>query len=174
MSRRKKRGQQEVELNMASMLDMAFQLLSFFILTFHPPPLEAQISLRLPPAKMVANPTGKNEAGDQENIKPVDIKGVNTLTITVSAKKNGEIDFANSSTGVLNQSVTSLAELKAKLQGILKNPDSPFEQVIIQSSPGLHYGELMKVVDVCTQQKISDGSGGTKKLDKLSFEQMPK
>ena len=70
MSRRKKRGQQEVELNMASMLDMAFQLLSrSSFSSFHPPPLGAQMSLRLPPAKMVANPTGKNEAGD-ENIKP--------------------------------------------------------------------------------------------------------
>jgi biopolymer transport protein ExbD len=167
------RSQQEVELNMASMLDMAFQLLSFFILTFHPPPLEAQISLRLPPAKAVSNPTGKNEAGDQDKT-PVDIKGVNTLTITVTAKRNGDIDFNNNSTGLGNQPVTSLAELKARLQAILKNPDSPFEQVIVQSSPGLRYGELMKVVDVCTQQKISDGSGGTKKLDKLSFEEMPK
>ena len=170
MSRRKTRGQQEVELNMASMLDMAFQLLTFFILTFRPPPLEGQISLRLPPAKMVANPTGKNEAGNQDKT-PVDIKGVNTLTITVSAKKDGDIDFDNNSTGVGNQPVTSLAELSAKLQGILKNPDSPFEQVIVQSSPGLRYGELMQVVNVCTRQKFPDGQ---KKLDKLSFEEMPK
>ena len=31
------------------MLDMAFQLLTFFILTFRPAPIEGQISLRLPP-----------------------------------------------------------------------------------------------------------------------------
>ncbi len=31
------------------MLDMAFQLLAFFVLTFRQAPLEGQISLRLPP-----------------------------------------------------------------------------------------------------------------------------
>ena len=36
---RRRRGhhsQEEVELNLAAMLDMAFQLLTFFILTFRP------------------------------------------------------------------------------------------------------------------------------------------
>ena len=32
------------------MLDMAFQLLAFFILTFRPPPGEDKIFLKLPPA----------------------------------------------------------------------------------------------------------------------------
>ena len=43
------RSQEEVELNLAAMLDMAFQLLAFFILTFQAGPLEGQINLRLPP-----------------------------------------------------------------------------------------------------------------------------
>ena len=39
MRRKKKsRGKEEVELNLAAMLDMAFQLLAFFILTFRPSP----------------------------------------------------------------------------------------------------------------------------------------
>jgi biopolymer transport protein ExbD len=37
---KKKRNQGEVELNLAAMLDMAFQLLTFFILTFKPAPVE--------------------------------------------------------------------------------------------------------------------------------------
>ena len=41
--------QQSVELKLAAMLDMAFQLLTFFILTFRPAPIEGQIDLRLPP-----------------------------------------------------------------------------------------------------------------------------
>ena len=39
---RKKNAQEEVELNLAAMLDMAFQLLTFFILTFRPPPVEGR------------------------------------------------------------------------------------------------------------------------------------
>ena len=47
MARRKK--QEGVELNLAAMLDMAFQLLTFFILTFRPAPVEGQVDLLLPP-----------------------------------------------------------------------------------------------------------------------------
>ena len=86
---RKKRPQQDVTLNLAAMLDMAFQLLTFFILTFQPPPVEGQISLRLPPAQVVANATGKNDAGSTD--KPaIDIKGVDTLTLTIFANDSGD------------------------------------------------------------------------------------
>ena len=54
MARRKRsRGKEEVELNLAAMLDMAFQLLTFFILTFKPAPVEGDIALRLPPPQPI-------------------------------------------------------------------------------------------------------------------------
>ena len=56
MRRRKRRLQGEVELNLASMLDMAFQLLAFFILTFRPAPAEGQLLLHLPPPEPIAKP----------------------------------------------------------------------------------------------------------------------
>jgi biopolymer transport protein ExbD len=37
---RKHRDQGSVEMNLAAMLDMAFQLLTFFILTIRPAPME--------------------------------------------------------------------------------------------------------------------------------------
>ena len=40
---KKHRSTEDVTLNVTAMLDMAFQLLAFFILTFRPPPGEAQI-----------------------------------------------------------------------------------------------------------------------------------
>jgi hypothetical protein len=40
-----------------------------------------------------------------------------------------------------------------------------FEQVVIQASPNLDWGELMKVVEVCTKQQYSDG----RKLSRLSL-----
>ena len=43
-------------LNVTAMLDMAFQLLAFFVLTFKPPPAEAQIFLKLPPYQAVLGP----------------------------------------------------------------------------------------------------------------------
>ena len=53
MSKRKKSSDEEVSLNVTAMLDMAFQLLAFFVLTFKPPPAEFQIFLKLPPAQAV-------------------------------------------------------------------------------------------------------------------------
>ena len=62
MRRRRHRGRSkhDVELNLAAMLDMAFQLLAFFILTFRPSPVEGELALNLPPPRAVARPV---EAG---------------------------------------------------------------------------------------------------------------
>jgi biopolymer transport protein ExbD len=41
----------EPDLPITPMLDMSFQLLSFFIMTFRPAPTEVQIAMALPPAE---------------------------------------------------------------------------------------------------------------------------
>ncbi|MCE9568203.1 MAG: biopolymer transporter ExbD [Planctomycetes bacterium] len=56
----------EADLPITPMLDMSFQLLSFFIMTFHPSPTEGQIALALPPSD---NPGG-NERFDVQIEKP--------------------------------------------------------------------------------------------------------
>src|SRR5277367_3608019 len=78
MRKKKHRGSETVELNMAAMLDMAFQLLTFFILTFKPAPVESQIRLRMPlPAPMQG---GTASAGANENNKDL-VKDFSTLPI---------------------------------------------------------------------------------------------
>jgi biopolymer transport protein ExbD len=163
VSRHKKKKQEGVTLNLAAMLDMAFQLLTFFILTFRPAPVEGQVALRLPPAQAVANATGKNDAGKED--KPaVDIKGVDTLTITLFSQ-SGNLDQM----GVGATEVKNLTDMAVELAKAFKDPNSPFEQVIIQSSPKLRYGELMRVVELCTHQTKADGQH----LGKLSFIEIP-
>jgi biopolymer transport protein ExbD len=163
--RRKRRSQSEVELNLAAMLDMAFQLLTFFILTFRPTPIEGQISLRLPPPQpVVASKEGEKAGSDLKNTNPV--QGVNTLTISVFANpRTGEIQ----SLGVGETQVPSIAALSGRLKEVFSDPGNPFDQVIIQVTDACRYDELMKVVDVCTHQVLPDG----KKLSKLSFVEVP-
>ena len=67
--RKKKKGSENVELNLAAMLDMAFQLLAFFILTFKPAPIEGQINLKLPPPKPVAGAPGGQAPGENDKNK---------------------------------------------------------------------------------------------------------
>jgi biopolymer transport protein ExbD len=60
---------------------------------------------------------------------------------------------------------SSLAALDRRLAAVLGSEGSAFDQVIIQVDSRLRYEELMRVVDVCTRQKLPDG----RPLTKLSF-----
>ena len=163
--KRKSRSQQEVELNLAAMLDMAFQLLAFFILTFRQPPLEGQIALRLPPPQAtVVVKNGQSAGSDLENKNP--LQGMNTLTVSVSADpKTGGI----SGLRVGESPVTGIAALDGRLKELFGDQGNPFDQVVIQVSDSCRYDELMKIIDVCTHQTLPGG----KKLSKLSFVELP-
>lgn len=163
MSRRrhKRRSQGDVELNLAAMLDMAFQLLTFFILTFRPAAVEGQVSLRLPPPEAVSNVRGQKAGSDVENKNP--LQGLNTLTISVVGTSNGSIQ----SMAVDGAPVHGIEGLRSRLR-VAFGPDSAFEQVIVQVGSELRYDELMRVVDVCTEQKLPNGE----KLSKLSFAEL--
>jgi biopolymer transport protein ExbD len=148
-----------VELNLAAMLDMAFQLLTFFILTFQPPPLEGQLVMRLPTAKPLGC-QGEGPIGDVVSSHLPKIEKHDTLLISVTARSG-----AIGAISVDNRSARDLPELNRLLKGVFDNRDSPFEQVVLQVSDGLRYEELLKTVEVCLEQRLPDGS----KLAKLSF-----
>jgi len=163
--RKKKRKQEDIELNVTAMLDMAFQLLTFFILTFRPAPVEGQVLLRMPPPQPVTNINSGQKAGsDASNTNPV--QGLNTLLITVIANNTGDIrQLAVGETTMSN----SLGALGQKVGQLLGDEGSAFDQVIIQVDSRLTYEALMKVIDICTQQKLSNGQP----LSKLSFVELP-
>ncbi len=149
---------------MAAMLDMAFQLLAFFILTFRPAPVEGQIMLRMPPAQPVTPVRSAAQAGsDAENTDPV--QGLNSLVISVIPNAAGDIG----SLAIGEGPVGGLAGLNDRLRTILGDQSSPFDQVVIQVGSGLRYDALMSVVDVCTRQRLPNGE----KLSKLSFVELP-
>jgi biopolymer transport protein ExbD len=167
MPRRRKhrrRSADGVELNLAAMLDMAFQLLTFFILTFRPAPVEGQISLRMPPAEPVTPVQSAVEAGQNpENTDPV--AGLNSLVVSVIPNDAGGIG----SMAIGESPIATLAGLNDRLKTVLSDAASPFDQVVIQVGSGLRYDALMGVVDVCTRQHLPDGQ----RLTKLSFVELP-
>jgi biopolymer transport protein ExbD len=162
--RRRKREQGDVELNLAAMLDMAFQLLTFFILTFRPAPIEGQVLLRMPPPKPVTAVVGGQAAGsNEENTNP--LKGLTTLVITIGANNAGNLQQIR----VGDSSSAAVPAFERRLRDLLSDPGSGFDQVIIQVDSRLRYEALMQVVDVCTRQKLPSGE----KLTKLSFVELP-
>jgi biopolymer transport protein ExbD len=162
--KRKKRTQGEVELNLAAMLDMAFQLLTFFILTFKPAPVEGQVLLRMPPPMPVTNLNTNQKAGsDTQNKNP--IQGLTTLIISALANTDGSLQqLAIGETGL-----GGISAFEQQLTTILGDPGSGFDQVIIQVDSRLRYEELMRVIDVCTRQRLPSGE----LLSKLSFVELP-
>src|SRR6516225_5844763 len=86
--KRKRPQTEEVTLNLAAMLDMAFQLLAFFILTFKPNPVEGQINLNLPPPVPIADMKEKQEEADDSG---AGMAAAKTLTITITAAPNGQV-----------------------------------------------------------------------------------
>jgi len=164
MSRRrkkKKHGAEAVELNLAAMLDMAFQLLTFFILTFKPAPVEGEIMLRMPQASGQVKTAGQS-LGNKDKDDPV--ASLDTLTISVLPAPGGRIK-----TVMFEADPIPLEALEGRLRSMLSDPNSTLKQVVIQAGSALRYDELMGVVDKCTRQKFANGEP----LKKLSFVELP-
>jgi len=160
--KKRQRGNGEVELNLAAMLDMAFQLLTFFILTFKPAPVEADIALRLPPPQPATSPDtdqGRRGPGEDRNRTSYDPL-LHTLVISVAPDKAGNVG-----TLAVGDDVVSVAQLDGRLRAIFGNRELEFDQVIVQAGPRLRYEALMKIIDTCSRQTLASGAN----LKKLSF-----
>ncbi len=163
-SRKHKRKQEGVKLNLAAMLDMAFQLLAFFILTFKPAPVEGQVNLRLPPAQPVTVVKGGQAAGSNTN-NPNPLQGLNSLVISIYARPDGTVNTIQ----VLDAALNNIPQAEKRIHLELAQKGSVLDQVALQIDSKLKYEELMKVVDVCTRAKLPDG----KPLAKLTFVELP-
>src|SRR4051795_5638446 len=74
-----KRKAEEVEVQITPMLDMAFQLLTFFILTFHPMPTEGQFSMNLLPASPASEMKGEAAEAATAPSVPASLKTLPTV-----------------------------------------------------------------------------------------------
>ena len=138
-----------VELNVTAMLDMAFQLLAFFILTFRPGPFEPAVKLHMPSTQAAAigeGPPPVTERIGQSPFKPADI---NTLRINLFSTSGG-LDRMT----INDLPAETFEVLRDKMHTMLTNPGSPIEQVIVQASEGLQYHEVMKIVGICLENKL--------------------
>jgi biopolymer transport protein ExbD len=161
MSRRP--STEDVQLNVTAMLDMAFQLLAFFILTFKPPPGEDQIYLKLPPPQPVAGMLGTQKAGSDETKDPKDVKTTKSLTVNLDDNKTGSITDVRVGIPTIAMKPIAYHELESELRGYFKAKDEneaggqkgnargDYEQVVINASPTLRWEEVMKVIDLCTK-----------------------
>jgi len=153
----------EVDIPITPMLDMAFQLLTFFILTYRPAPTEGQFSMNLLPAQKATEIT-KEQPKDTAptTIDPV----LRTLKTTLRAGENGLIGEMT----LADKKIAGMAELKTELESFVNDPILSFDQAVINIDPQLKYSEVVKVIDVFSSLK--DPTGKPKPLTKISFSEL--
>jgi biopolymer transport protein ExbD len=165
---KRKRTVEEVQLNLAAMLDMAFQLLAFFILTFRPSPVEGQLLLNLPPPTPVTKVS--SAGGDGPAVPTSDVE---PLLLSVTADDSGMVSGVTAFSGDTGfrgpADPANLQRLNQILREAISVEGSLYEQILIQVDPGLRYDELMKVIDVCLKQTLPDGTP----LTKINFTELP-
>lgn len=150
----------EVEIQVTPMLDMAFQLLTFFILTYAPAPVEGQYSMNLLPAAPAIdmNADAPVEAPLEE---ASDVPALlRTLTTSLYSRADGTLDQIR----VGEVELASLDELREHLKVIKAEPILPFDQAVLQADPRLSYSELMRVIDVFAGPEVG--------ITKLSFSRL--
>ena len=150
---------QEVEIPITPMLDMAFQLLTFFILTYRPAPAEGQFSMNLLPAQpatVISKEAPKDES--TSNDLPTELRTLQTVLRAGPGGQIGQITLSDNP-------IASLDALKTELESLVNDPNLSFEQALIKVDRDLKYSELIKVVDIYSSLK-------PKPLTKISFAEL--
>jgi biopolymer transport protein ExbD len=145
---RRRRPQAGVELNLAAMLDMAFQMLMFFILTFNPGVDEAELAAELPAPFPITQPGSASPrllASPEAPSYPND-----AIVITALGDSEGNLkDLA-----VESEIAAGLKQLAPLMQRQIQRSDIDVKQVVLQVDARLNYQSLMSIVDACTEQVV--------------------
>jgi biopolymer transport protein ExbD len=164
MTRRPRRQKiDEPNVPVAPMLDMAFQLLTFFVLTYRQAPQEGQFVMSLLPAQpatAVGAAAPKDAPASSE--LPVSLR---TLPTTLRAGDGGRIArIVVEKDEIPSDNPRMLEEALLKY---LQDPDLPFDQTLIKVDPNLRYSELMTVINA-----FSNAFVRARKEPKLSFAEL--
>ena len=139
--RRRDQDVEEVPFPVTPMLDMAFQLLAFFILTFQAPSLETQVDLYLPsvPAALLGDPEGRAKA---EQTKTMDSDLESELHVRAVADDFGHLK----SLTLEGEPLTGARELRERVTNFRKNSESRPLRVLLIADDGLRYEEAARFI----------------------------
>lgn len=149
--RRNKSPSGGVELNLTSMLDVIFNILAFFVMTFSPPIAEKNFDVRLPPPKLQAG--GGGEGGiENPDAEPQLFRDV---TITLAADGAGALTGIKLEQKVIPGGPAGLArELRVTAGAIKGAGQDVLEAANVVAPPNLKYRYLIEIVDACYQANI--------------------
>jgi biopolymer transport protein ExbD len=153
-TKRKPDAEIEPNLPVTPMLDMAFQLLAFFVMTYHPSDLEGQMDLSLPSENITQ---AKSQEDVQTDAKPDPNKALElpaNVTVIVRTQmdgvNNGRISALTLQDLAGPHVIDNLDKLAAELKERSKTVENK-ENIKIQADGKLKWEEVIKVMDVCQQ-----------------------
>jgi len=115
------------ELNLTAMIDVAFQLLNFFVITSHPMSVTTNLDVFRPSEDKTANPT-----------KPPTVLRIMVL--------NGAF--------TLNDQQVTMSMLRDKLDFITKGDKT--QSVLILCASDSRHGALVEVLDLCNRLQLKN------------------
>jgi biopolymer transport protein ExbD len=140
--RRKEEPAVEVTLPITPMLDMSFQLLSFFVVTFRPPSQEGQLSVDLPKLDASPKPTDPLTIEDAPKDEyTITVNGDSEIR-SISLKGATVTEKAVADTGSLFTQLKQIADAKGKDAGATVS-------ITIEADDRLVYSKLIEVMDIC-------------------------
>jgi biopolymer transport protein ExbD len=152
---------QAPDVPIAPFLDMAFQLLTFFVITYRPLPEEGQFLMNLLPAQPATSITAEAPTQKPSDSLPVSLRTLPTMLIAGFGGHLAQIRVGEQTIP------TDPKALETELVKYFQDPNLPFDQTLLKVDPNLKYSDLMKVINAFSNAFVK-----AKKDPKLSFEEL--
>ena len=139
-------GDAKVEIQMTPMLDMIFQLLIFFILTFKPVVDEGQFGVNMSslPGGQSSLPTMVPGMGDETGAETKDIQFIPPMRIRLIGSPDGNLAPGGIVLG--DRPIPSMDYLLHELRTMVRGSPDDFE-VVIEADSKLHYQYVVQAVN---------------------------
>ena len=148
---------EEIKLNMTSMIDIVFQLLVFFVMTFNPVAYEGDFSVKMPLSSADAP---SEEIEDLPTIISVSLASDPAGNLTNILVDSDPVDQAD-----LYGGLTKAIESRLAREG---NPDSTTEtEVDFDIAPALKYSFTVAAIEAVSGKK--EGDVVTKLISRIKF-----
>jgi biopolymer transport protein ExbD len=142
-----------VVLPITPMLDMAFQLLTFFIFTYHPSEFEGQMELSLPSDNTLAADKPENVDPNVRPDRNRELELKTDLTVIVRTQQNGQnygviSSVAVQDAGNVKDLGSDLDNLQKYLRELAQRVD-PKQGIKLQGDSRLKWDSMVQVMDRC-------------------------
>jgi biopolymer transport protein ExbD len=158
---RRRRSPAPIDADFTAMLDLIFNLLAFFVVTFNPPSPELNFDFALPESKQGQSTEPPPESFEFEGELFKDV------TIRLSADPAGKlaaIAVEGQKVDGIKGLVTKVQRMSGTMAGLAGDGEGGLDTAQIIADAGLKYVHVVEVVDACYKCKLT----------KINFREPPK